>query len=276
MSKKTASPTSAASAATREKAAQLRAAQERADKKVRTYIIGSVLGIVVAVIAVVAYVISQQVQAQNEAANVDPAAALGIYADGRPIVVSPTGIGEADPALPTLSEYFDYSCGACAQAETLFGEHIAQGIKDGKYNVAYQPVSGHALYQLPAVSASLVVAQKAPDQWLDFHHALMAFFVDQTAKGEGRIVGDLDKSAEQVRELARGVGVPEDVVATFPVNAAEEYLTKAGETWKATTVEGREGFFTPEFVANGKKKIELSSWDPDAVIATIHKELGVK
>lgn len=257
----------------REKAAQLRAEQERADKKMRTLIIGTVVGVVALVVAVVAYVISGQVQAQEEAATVDPATVLGVYSDGRPIVLTPSGIGEADPALPTLSEYFDYSCQACAQAEVLFGDKIAQDVKAGKYNVAYQPVSGHAPYQLPAVSASLVVAQKAPEQWHDFHHALMRFFVDQKKAGEGRIIGDLNKSAEQVRELALSVGVPEEVVATFPVNAAEDYLHKAHDAWSATQVEGREGFFTPEFVANGTTKVALPSFEPEAVMSVLRDAL---
>ena len=273
MSKKSASSSTLAKRDTREKAAQLRAAQERADKKMRAIVVGSVAAIVVAVVAVVAYVIHQQVQAQHEAATVDPASALGVYADGRPIVVTPLGIGEADPALPTLTEYFDYSCVGCAHAEVMFGNEIAQDVKDGRYNVAYQPVSGHAPYQLPAVSASLVVAQKSPERWHDFHHALMSFFFEQTKKGEGRIVGDLNKSAEQVRELARNVGVPEEIVASFPINVVDDYLKKAGEAWSKTAVEGRDGFFTPEFVANGTRKVEMPSAEPEDVMGALRAAL---
>lgn len=276
MAHKTRSPQVPHPSSSREKAAQLRAEQERADKRMRALVAGIVVGIVALVVAVVAYVISQQVQAQEEAANVDPATVLGAYADGRPIVLTPSGIGEADPTVPTLSEYFDYSCQACAQAEVLFGEQIAQDVKDGKYNVAYQPVSGHAPYQLPAVSASLVVAQKAPEQWHDFHHALMSFFLDQKKAGDGRIIGDLTKSAEQVRQLALSVGVPEDIVVTFPVNIAEDYLDKAHEAWSATHVEGRDGFFTPEFVANGAKKVELNSFEPEAVMSALREALNVQ
>lgn len=259
-----------------QKAARQRAAQDRADKTLRTIITGVVAGIVALVVAVVAYVISQQIQAQQEASNLDPATVLGTYADGRPIIVSPSGIGEADPGLATLTEYFDYSCQACAQAEVLFGDQIAQDVKDGKYNVAYQPVSGHAPYQLPAVSASLVVAQKAPEQWHDFHHELMRFFAEQKKAGDGRIISDLNQSAEQVREIALSVGVPAEVVAGFPLNAVEEYLQKAGQTWQASQVEGREGFFTPEFVANGRRKIDLPSFEPDAVMNTLRTALEVE
>ncbi|RRC95072.1 thioredoxin [Schaalia canis] len=276
MVKKNATAQSAQKQSAREKAAQLRAEQERSDRRIRTIVIATVAAIVALVVAVVAYVISQQLQAQQEAANVDPAAVLGVYADGRPIVVSASGIGQADPAVPTLTEYFDYSCGGCAQAELLFGKQVAQDVKDGKYNVAYQPVSGHAPYQLPAVSASLIVAQKSPEQWHDFHHALMRFFVEQTKTGDNRIIADLNQSAMQVRELAASVGVPDEIIATFPSNVAEDYLRQAGEAWNKTVVEGRNGFFTPELVAQGSRKIELDGFDPNTVIPQIRAALGVE
>lgn len=265
--------------AVRAKAQQMRLEQERADKKMRAIIVGSVAAIVIAVIAVVAVVISQQLKEDAKINNVDPKVTLGAYADGSPIVLSPKGIGEADPALPTLTDYFDYSCHICADAEVAFGQDLIADVKDGKYNIAYQPVNTvRAPYQFAATSASLIVAKDAPEQWTDFHHALMSFFAEQYNSGQGTIVQDPDKSAKQVREIAARVGVPEAVVSTFPKNVAEEYLATSTKAWQEATFEGRNpnSFGTPEFVANGKKKIELTSFDPNEVVQSMRNGLGVK
>lgn len=265
--------------AVRAKAQQMRLEQERADKRMRAIIIGSVTAIVVAIVAVVAVAISQQLKADAEINNVDPKVVLGDYADGSPIVLSPAGVGEADPALPTLTDYFDYSCHVCADAEVAFGKELVADVKGGKYNIVYQPVNTvQAPYQYAATSASLLVAKNAPEQWTDFHHALMSFFAEQYKSGQGSVVQDLDKSAQQVREIATSVGVPEAVVATFPKNVAEEYLTTSTKAWQAATFEGRNpnSFGTPEFVADGKKKIELTSFDANEVVTSMRNGLGVK
>lgn len=265
--------------AVRAKAQQMRQEQERADKKMRAIIIGSVSAIVVAVIAVVAVVVSQQVKADEELNNVDPKVVLGPYADGAPVVLSPKGIGEADPSLPTLTDYFDYSCHVCADAEVAFGHELVADVKGGKYNLVYQPVNTvKAPYQYAATTASLIVAKEAPEQWIDFHHALMGFFAEQYNSGQGSIVQDLDRSAKQVREIAAGVGVPNAVVSTFPKNAVEEYLTASTKAWQSMTFDGRDPnrFGTPEFVADGAKKIELTSFDPNEVVQSMRNGLGVK
>ncbi|MBS4874557.1 MAG: thioredoxin, partial [Actinomyces sp.] len=99
----------------RTKAAQMRQAQERADRRTRIIVISAVAVIVLAVVAAVGGVIWKQQAQVNAARNVDASEVLGPYADGRPIIVNANGVvAEADPNLPTLTEYFDYSCHACA------------------------------------------------------------------------------------------------------------------------------------------------------------------
>ncbi|WP_175954469.1 thioredoxin domain-containing protein [Schaalia sp. Marseille-Q2122] len=265
--------------AVRAKAQQMRQEQERADKRMRAIIIGSVSAIVLAIVAVVAVVVTQQVKADAEINNVDPKAVLGAYADGSPIVLSPAGIGEADPSLPILTDYFDYSCHVCADAEVGFGEELVADAKEGKYNIVFQPVNTvEAPYQYAATTASLIVAKESPEHWTALHHALMAYFAEQYNAGQGTVVRDLDKSAAQVREIALSVGVPESLVSTFPKNIAEEYLTASTNAWQAATFEGRDpnSFGTPEFIANGKKKVDLTSFDPAQMLPTFREGLGVK
>ena len=157
----------------------MRQAQERADRRTRIIVISAVAVIVLAVVAAVGGVIWQQQAQVNAARNVDASDVLGIYADGRPVIVNGNGVvTEADPNLPTLTEYFDYTCHACADLDAAAGEgphHL--GSPRGTTTSSFSRSSPSNMeYLKPATSASLIVAQKAPDKWVDFHHALLAYF----------------------------------------------------------------------------------------------------
>ena len=114
-------------------------------------------------------------------------------------------------------------------------------------------------YLKPATGASLVVAQKAPDKWIEFHHALLAYFRTQFQAGNGTVVQNLDPSWKQVKQIATEVGVPSDVVATFPVNAVESYLEASSNAWKDAQYSGRQPnqLGTPEFVKDHSSVVTL-------------------
>ena len=113
-------------------------------------------------------------------------------------------------------------------------------------------------YQKAATGASLVVAQKAPDKWVDFHHALLAYFRTQFQASNGTVVQNLDASWKQIKQIAAGVGVPEDVIATFPLNAAESYLQSATNAWGSANYSGRgETLGTPELIKDHSSVIRL-------------------
>ena len=192
----------------RAKAAQMRQAQERADRRTRIIVISAVAVIVLAVVAAVGGVIWKQQAQVNAAHNVDASQVLGAYADGRPIIVNANGVvAEADPNLPTLTEYFDYSCHACADLDVYMGADLTNWAAQGHYNIEIQPViTVNMDYLKPAASASLVVAQKAPDKWVDFHHALLAYFRSQFQASNGTVVQNLDASWKQVKVIAAEVG----------------------------------------------------------------------
>jgi len=185
----------------RAKAAQMRQAQERADRRTRIIVISAVAVIVLAVVAAVGGVIWKQQAQINAARNVNASDLLGAYADGRPIIVNANGVvAEADPNLPTLTEYFDYSCHACADLDAYLGKDLTTWAAEGHYNIELQPVITVDMdYMKPAASASLVVAQKAPDKWVDFHHALLAYFRSQFQASNGTVVQNLDASWKQVK-----------------------------------------------------------------------------
>ena len=263
--------------AVRAKAQQMREQQARADKRMRNIIIGVVTVVVVATIAAVTVVILNESRAKQAVNGADPASVLGSYAQGAPIILSHKGIGQKDDSLPTVTEYYDYSCHICADVDGRMGNQLSQGAIDGKYNVEYRSVETVKMkYQYAATTASLIVAQKAPNQWVSFHHALMKYFDEQYKAGNGTVVQDLQKSAAQVKKLAEGVGVPADVVASFPENAADDYLKKASDTWLAETYEGRDPkrLGTPEFIANNKKVITLAGTTGDELVSSVTAALG--
>lgn len=245
----------------REKAQQLREQQVRADRRARNIIIGLVALILVVIIGAIAAVIiqSNHKKAQDSQAAT---AAIGTYGDGAPIVVSHLGIGKVDESLPTLTEYFDYSCHVCAAYDVAFGEKATQDALDGKFNIKYQPVNTvKAPYQYAATTASLIAAQKVDAQtWGKFHNALLAYFNEAYNSGNGSVVQDLSKSAKQVKTIASQVGIPEDVVNSFPENGVDDYLTKTTQAWANATYEGRSpnSLGTPEFVINGKTALDFS------------------
>ena len=264
----------------REKAQQLREQQARADRRTRNIIIGLVALILVVIIGAIAAVIiqSNHKKAQDSQAAT---AAIGTYGDGAPIVVSHLGIGKVDESLPTLTEYFDYSCHVCAAYDVAFGEQATQDALDGKFNIKYQPVNTvKAPYQYAATTASLIAAQKVDAQtWGKFHNALLAYFNEAYNSGNGSVVQDLSKSAKQVKTIASQVGIPEDVVNSFPENGVDDYLTKTTQAWANANYEGRSpnSLGTPEFVINDKIALDFSKLGVttiDGVYPAIQQQLA--
>lgn len=261
----------------RAKAADMRLAQERADRRVRIIVISVVALVVLGIAGAVGAVIWQQKNEENTARNVDASEVLGVFADGRPIIVNGNGVSaEPDPNLPTLTEYFDYSCHACADVDSILGEDLTTWASQGHYNLELQPViTVNMNYLKPATGASLVVAQKAPDKWIEFHHALLAYFRTQFQAGNGTVVQNLDASWKQVKQIATEVGVPADVIATFPVNAVEPYLEASSNAWKNASVDGREPnkLGTPELVKDHSTLVTLTN-DPESMRSTIKELFG--
>ena len=261
----------------RAKAAKMRLAQERADRRTRIIVISSVAAIVLAVVGAVGGVIWKQQADINAARNVDASTILGVFADGRPIVVNGNGVSaQADPNLPTLTEYFDYSCHACADLDAYIGNDLTTWASQGHYNLELQPVITVDMeYLKPATGASLVVAQKAPDKWIEFHHALMAYFRSQFNAQSGAVINNLDSSWKQVKQIATEVGVPSDVIATFPVNAGDSYLQASSTAWKEASVDGRDPnkLGTPELVKDHSTLISRSG-DLAALRSTIMELYG--
>ena len=156
------------------------------------------------------------------------------------------------------------------------GQDLTTWASQGHFNLEIQPViTVNMDYLKPAAGASLVVAQKAPDKWVEFHHALLAYFRTQFQASNGKVVQNLDASWKQVKEIAAEVGVPASVINTFPVNAVESYLETSTNAWRDAGYSGREsGLGTPELVKNRSTVIPLGG-QLGALRQSIMQEYGI-
>ncbi len=277
MAKNSAATTDAA----RLKAQQMREEQARKDRRTRNTIIGVVAVLVVAIIVAVVLVVANerndQETAQSEQSG-NAAAVLGPYATGDPVVLGPDGVGGADPSLPTLTEYFDYTCHVCAAVDTAAGPQISEMALSGQFNIAYQPVTTVGMnFQKPATTASLIVAQKDPEHWAAFHHALLSYFNDRFTAGDGTVIEDLDKSFSQVKSIAADAGVSQSAIDAFTKDAVTNYLATATMAWQNLSPSGRDpqNFGTPEFVRDGATVIPLSGTSPDQILQSITSGMSV-
>ena len=261
------------------KAQQMREEQARKERRTRTIIIGVVVVVVIAVIAGVTGIILQQRAHRNDLADQQSATAsqvLGEYADGRPIVYSHLGVGQKDADLKTVDLYFDYTCHYCAQLETQAGADMVKGAADGEYNLAFHPVTTVGMgFEKPATTASLIVAQKAPEQWTAFHQALFAYFYERFTASDGTVIQDAAKSLDQVKVIAKGVGVPQDVIDTFTEDSVDAYLATTTAAWQKAGFSGRDpsSFGTPEVVVDNTV-VNFKALDAQTVLSTIHAALG--
>lgn len=232
---------------TRNKAKQLREAQEASDRRTRNIIIASVSIMIVLIVAAIVVVVVNRPTPERAASSLPEQ-----FQGGEPIIVSSEGVGVRNDDAEDLTLYFDYTCGACAQLEVALSPDLANGAKAGEYNLLLQPVitSGHP-YLYAATAGALVVAADDPDNFTTFHDELVRFYYDSAVEGDNSVYDDMEASSKKVAEIATGIGVPADVVSKFSTEAATAYLQLATNTWVAADIEGRTQTATPQIVVNG-------------------------
>lgn len=228
------------------KAQQLREAQAKADKRTRNIIIAVVAVLAVAIVAAIVLVIVNRPTTEKSAEGL-PAQ----FQDGAPIVVSADGVSTEGSADETLDFYFDYTCQGCVITDYLVGPTMFQAAEAGDFNVAIHPVMTHNLaFNTAATAASLQVVADAPELFVPLHQAMVDYYYNEVlVPSDATVAGNLDSSTTKVAEIAREVGVPDDVIAKFDNEAASAYLLLSSQAWTARQVEGRSSQITsPEFV----------------------------
>lgn len=235
----------AAPMSTRQKAEALRAAQAKADAKTRNILI-SVVATLVAITVLASVWVVWNAKSEMRA-NVAPSG------EETSFLVSADGIGKEKAGVPTLVEYFDYSCHACADVDDYIGSQLSDGALAGKYNVKYVPVTlvGMAWNNVSA-HAAYITYKESPENFVKFHHALLGYFKTQFDSKNVSVIQNEDASLAQVKEIASQQGIPANVIEKFQKHGAADMLTTNFQGWKAATPEGRESLGTPEFQVNNK------------------------
>ncbi|MGR6900400.1 DsbA family protein [Glutamicibacter sp. BSL13] len=212
-------------AGAREKAAQIRAAQEAAEKRKSLFV---KLGVVAAVVVVIALVVVLILQNQSGKVADSGTAPKGGNAAGGITLVSDTefastsevnvdvnNAGEAQQGAEpkprdlkvgakgepvNITIYADANCIHCADFEKTYGQQLHQWLADGKVTVEYRMVGyldrGSATnYSSRAANAMACVADADPSAYLGFVEGVFAHYEQGEMKNA------------QLAELAKSKGV---------------------------------------------------------------------
>ena len=189
MSSKSSSPSKAAARA--QKAAQLRAEQERAEKRRRMLMIGGVAAVLLAVLgAIVGYSIWQQDQDDERlAAAASKSSAYGI-------TIGP------DDADHQVVIYEDFICSHCGEFEEVTHEELESLAEDGTVQVEYRPFN--LLGNVSILNAFAVVLEESGPTVAKAYHDLL--FESQSE------FFDDEPDSDRLVELAVEAGAEESAV----------------------------------------------------------------
>lgn len=266
-------------ASAREKAAQMRAAQEAAAKRKSLFV---KLGVLAAVIVVIALVVTLIVQNNNAKIEDSGAVPQGGTAAGGIMVTSADTVAEKTidkvdikkleapdeapaPATPrdlTVAEkgepinitlYVDANCVHCADFEATYGDQMQQWLADGKVTIEYRNVGyldrGSATnFSSRAANALACVADESPAAYMGFVKALWGHYPEGEMKNaELADMAIQNGAAESVADC-----IDDDKFRPFV-----KYATTAGQ------YDGVAG--TPSIFVQGKE-VDLAKQDfPTAV-----------
>lgn len=221
-----------------QKAAAARAqaqAQIRAQERRTTMLI--VAGSVVALALFAALVIFIVNQGKVEPLGTDGAAAPAASDATGGIPVGTTGVvGEE---LPTdavrVDVYFDFMCPICNTFEQVNAEDLDAMREEGLIELYYHPISildryaSGTQYSTRSAAAAGVVADQAPEAFLDF---VSAMFANQPAEGSEGLTD------EQIAQIATDAGVPSEVASSLANADFRKWATAATDQSRTDGVTG--------------------------------------
>lgn len=234
--------------------------------KTRNTVIAVLVILIVVVIAVFAWIStrssndfstsSNTAQSNSNTAQSAGAFSSDILGSAAPIIVSSEGVGVRNENAPDVTMYFDFSCHACTQMETLIFDWIFEDVQAGQYNLLLHPVNTVDMpYHPVATYAAILVAEQEPTHFVEFYHELMSYFWDAYDSGDGSVVYDSTKSLTAVSDIAADLGVSQNIISQFNTTGAETYLDNTTSAWMSNENIDRgddsDTRATPEIVANG-------------------------
>ena len=133
--------------------------------------------------------------------------------------------GEDVPAdAVRVDVYLDFMCPICNTFEAINGDDLDELRESGEIQLYYHPISildrfsEGTQYSTRSVAAAGVVADQAPEYFLDFQKTLFANQPDEGTTG---------LSDEDIEQLALLVGVPEDVAGNLTDSDFRKWATAA-------------------------------------------------
>jgi protein-disulfide isomerase len=209
----------------REEAERLKA--EQSAKARRRTMIGIGIGAAIAVfVVVVVILVLQSTNTEDYGAMSKP---LGANEDGSIVIgqdLKPGGEPASGEDAVVVRIYSDYMCPNCASVERRLGAKLEEMAASGDIKLELQSVafldrlSQDTEYSTRASIASATIAALAPDQYMAFHSKLFETDIQPGENTEG-----LDD--ERLAELAREVGVPEEVATQLAVRTYEGWVNYA-------------------------------------------------
>lgn len=243
-------------AAAREQARKLQE-QEAAKAKRNKIIIGAVVAALLLLVGFAIYSIVTQ-EDESQVAQLVPAAEASegdtnirpanVDQEDGALVVGPEGLGSTSDGVPVVDIYADFLCVYCSQLEADFGEQLAEAAANGEITLRHHVVTlvrtGEQDFNVMGARALAYVADHSPEHAVDFHNAL--FDVSEEIFAQTRTT--MPDWAE-IQEIARSLGVPEDVVAELPNGQFTEFVRAATADFRGAGYTG-----TPTVLVDGENK----------------------
>lgn len=192
---------------------------------------------------------------------------------GGPVAADPSGgipvgttgvVGIAVPdGVTRIDIYEDFLCPICQQFEAINAADIEQMREAGTAQIYYHPISildrysQGTDYSTRAAAAAAVVADEAPEHYLDFSEALYA---NQPEEGTDGL------SDDEIVAIAVSVGIPSDTAALV---VDGRFYSWVGSATEQASIDGMQG--TPTVMVNGVilDQSDVPYFEPGALRASI-------
>ncbi|MBW8481082.1 DsbA family protein [Actinomadura parmotrematis] len=243
----------------RERLAETRARQERADKRRTRGIVVGVGAVAVAAVAVLAVVVARSGGDDEAPAYTGALAPVSRQGDGS-VLMAKAGV-----TRPVLEIFEDFQCPICKEVEHASGPAIKEMAAKGEARVVYRPFQLFQGAQREPLSSNSHRAANAAlcapaEHWVAYHDALYAHQPDE---------GDKGFAADDLVAWGRQAGITgEDFAACVRTDAKSAQV--AAMTAYAERDRGVTG--TPTVVLDGKPlDLQDRLLDPDALREAVRR-----
>jgi protein-disulfide isomerase len=275
--------------AARKRAEELRAQKER-DRKVKI-IFASAAGAIVLAIAIIAIVIilnqENSVRSPESSYSAAQDKLKALPADKKPSIATSEGgiivgkdykILKEAPKMPIIDVFSDPICPACGSWDRGTGIALSKRAAEGGDIVmsfhlldVFNASSGDAAneadrnYSSRAASSAYYIAQNAPDKFYDYYTAL---FSEKFQPGEASDYTASPRSDADLVNLAKSVGVPDDVAEKCVNGQYRDYVQTLTDMRLTSSDENYQIAATPTIYVNDKKVMGTDG-KPSTVIDNI-------